>query len=420
MKKLIKVLLAAMVVFSLAACSSNSGDKETAEKTEIVIWHQLTDHHEAMLQEIVDEFNASQDKWTVTQLTQPSNEISAKVYEAVTNGTGPNLAWLYPNTALDYVEAGVALDFTPYFTDADYKDRVSAGIYKASTDYPDGKLHAIASTLTGPIMFYNQNLLDKYEQEIPTTWEELYNVCKVIVDGEKAEGNEIVGFGPDTVSYMGILTLPQMGLTYINDDGTITDWTNEKFIDYLKFWRQAEEEHVFQLVDSEGYHSGPFGNGNYVCYLGSSAGIGFITPNGFEMTTGPVPQFEGGNDYTETTVRALIGFTKDEVSDEGAAEFAKFFVNAANNKKFAMTYGAASPYLDVNADEEFKAFAESNPAIKALSSMNDFAGVRIQVANETTAQNEMDRALKQIIIEGADALTTMETAMSVANAALSE
>jgi multiple sugar transport system substrate-binding protein len=421
MKKFLTAILAVMMVFSLAACGKQEGgDKPADQPVEIMFWHTLTDHDEAMVDEIVKAFNAENEgKYIVKHETQPLEGFEAKVLEAVTNGVGPSLVWLYPGTATEYVGEGLAIDFGQYLTDADIKNRVSEGIWNSLTDYSDGKCHAIAGTLTGPIMFYNQDLLDKYNLAMPTTWDELYDVCKTVVDGEKAEGKTIMGFGPDSVDTLGIIVLEQLGLHYIDANKTANDWTNQKFVDWVNWWKKAESEGYFMLVDPEGYHSGPFGNQNYLCYMGSSAGIGYINHESFNMTTGPVPQVAGGKNYTETTLRALIGFTKDAKVDEGAAKFAAFFAKAENNAKFVETYGAASPYLDVANTDSYKKYAAGSPAIQALSLMTDYAGTRPNVVGQQGCKEAITQALK-IAVAGTDTVEALTTAQAQANSALSE
>jgi len=420
MKKFLTALLATLMLLTFAGCGKQGGGEE-AKASEIVFWHTLTDHDEEMVQEIVDAFNKEYEgKYHVTQETQPLDGFDGKVYEAVTNGVGPNVVWLYPNTAQEYIEAGLALDYGKYFTAADYKDRVSEGVYAASTEYADGKLHAVVATITGSIMFYNKELLEKYNLSIPTTWDELYAACKTVVDGEKAEGKSIVGFGPDSVDVLGIVTLEQLGLKYINSDKKADDWTNQKFVDWINFWKKAEGEGYFQLVDSEGYHSGPFGNQNYFCYMGSSAGMGYITPNGFTIVTGPVPQVAGGKQYTEITTRALIGFAKDEATDAGTAEFVKFFTKPENNLPFCQKYSASTPYKDVEESSVYQEYFKNSIANQALAGMLSYAGTRPSVSGERGARDALVAAMKKIIIDNADAATALSEAVTTANASLSE
>lgn len=421
MKKLFRILVTLLVAISLVACSNGGGNggKQEAAASEIVFWHTLTDHDEEMVQEIVDAFNAEfEGKYHVTQETQPLDGFAGKVYEAVTNGVGPNIVWQFPNTAQDYVEAGLSLDYSKYFTDADYKNRVSSGVYAASTEYADGGLHAVIATITGSIMFYNKELLEKYNLEIPTTWTQLYEACKTVVDGEKAEGNTIMGFGPDSVELIGLIPLEQMGLSYIDKNNTTADWTNEKFVEFVNWLKAAEAEGYFQLVDPEGYHSGPFGNQQYFCYMGSSAGMGYITPNGFTIVTGPVPQVEGGKNYTEITTRALVSFTKDEATDAGTAEFVKFFTKAEWNLPFCQKYSASTPFSDVESSSVYQEYYQNSIAQQALAGMLSYAGTRPSVAGESGVQEAMRAALKSIIIEGNDALETLTAQQAVANASL--
>ena len=421
MKKFLTALLALMMVMSLAACSGGGQGGKEEKASEIVFWHTLTDHDEEMVQEIVDAFNTEfEGKYHVTQETQPLDGFDGKVYEAVTNGVGPNVVWLYPNTAQEYIEAGLSLDYGKYFSAADYKDRVSPGVYAASTEYEDKGLHAVIATITGSIMFYNKELLEKYNLEIPKTWDDLYAACKTVVDGEKAEGKSIVGFGPDSVDVLAIVTLEQLGLKYINGSKKADDWTNQKFVDWVNFWKKAENEGYFQLVDSEGYHSGPFGNQNYFCYMGSSAGMGYITPNGFTIVTGPVPQVAGGKEYTEITTRALISFTKDDATDAGTAEFVKYFTKPENNLPFCQKYSASTPYKDVEESPVYKEYFDKSIANQALASMLSYAGTRPSVSGERGAREALVAAMKKIIIDNEDPTAALTQAVATANASLSE
>ncbi len=424
MKKLFKLISVALVAMMLVACSGGKGGNEGGEEaaaSEIVFWHTLTDHDEEMVQEIVDAFNAEYEgKYHVTQETQPLDGFAAKVYEAVTNGVGPNLVWQFPNTAQDYIDAGLSLDYSKYFSDADYKDRVSPGVYAASTDYADGGLHAVIATITGSIMFYNKELLEKYNLDVPVTWDDLLAACKTVVDGEKAEGKDIMGFGPDSVDVLAILALEQNGLSYIDDNNTANDWTNQKFIDWVNWWKEAEDAGYFQLVDPEGYHSGPYGNQQYFCYMGSSAGLGYITPNGFTILTGPVPQVAGGKEYTEITTRALVAFTKDEATDAGTAEFVKFFTKAEWNLPFCQKYSASTPFSDVEASDVYKDYFNNSVAQQALAGMLGYAGTRKSVAGEGSAKEAIMAAMRSIIIDDQDVVETLTNAQAIANAALGQ
>lgn len=53
----------------------------------------------------------------------------------------------------------------------------------------DGRLVAMPLYTNAPALFYRKDLLEKYDQQLPETWEELTNIAQIIQDGERAEGS---------------------------------------------------------------------------------------------------------------------------------------------------------------------------------------------------------------------------------------
>src|SRR5206468_12935450 len=54
----------------------------------------------------------------------------------------------------------------------------------------DGKLVALPIFTDAPALYYRKDLLDKYGAKVPTTWKELADTAKMVMDKERAAGNK--------------------------------------------------------------------------------------------------------------------------------------------------------------------------------------------------------------------------------------
>ena len=93
----------------------------------------------------------------------------------------------------------------------------------------DGALVAMPWFTDAGVLYYRKDLLEKYGKKPPTTWQELSDTAKAVVDGERRAGNEkILGFVFQAKAYEG-LTCDALewvdsfgGGTIVDDSGKIT------------------------------------------------------------------------------------------------------------------------------------------------------------------------------------------------------
>jgi trehalose/maltose transport system substrate-binding protein len=78
------------------------------------------------------------------------------------------------------------IDLASYMDGA--QDRHFEAIVENNT--VDGELKAMPWFTDAGVLYYREDLLDKYQQTVPETWEELGETARVIQEGERAEGNE--------------------------------------------------------------------------------------------------------------------------------------------------------------------------------------------------------------------------------------
>jgi len=91
----------------------------------------------------------------------------------------------------------------------------------------DGRLVGIPGFTDAPMLYYRTDLLEKYGFEPPTTWVELEDQARTIMEGEQSEGNpDFTGFVWQGNAYEG-LTCDALEWVASNGGGTIIDKESE-------------------------------------------------------------------------------------------------------------------------------------------------------------------------------------------------
>ena len=234
MKKLIAIILA---VLTVVACMAGCGAQNTpateapkadasvdtpaapaapAEAVKVVLWHTLTDHHQAALNKIIEGFNASQTEYVVVAEQQPYSEFDAKLLQSTSAGNGPDFCTMFPSDAINYMSEGYLFPFTKFVNDAeigmpDFKDQVASGLFAEITQWGGDEIYMIPSTFGSEVLYYNKTMFDALNLEAPKTWSDVEACAKAIY----AEYG-IAGFGTDSItdSFQGWVM--QAGSSYIN------------------------------------------------------------------------------------------------------------------------------------------------------------------------------------------------------------
>jgi trehalose/maltose transport system substrate-binding protein len=136
----------------------------------------------------------------------------------------------------------------------------------------DGKLVGLPAFTDAGVLYYRKDLLQKYGQKVPTTWQELTRVAKIVQDGERKAGNsKMWGFVFQGRAYEG-LTCNALewidsfgGGTIIDDEGQV-DVDNPQAVEALKLassWiKTISPEGVLNYAEEEA--RGAFQSGNAV------------------------------------------------------------------------------------------------------------------------------------------------------------
>lgn len=177
----------------VAACGGNSGgdggDTNGGDgPTQMLLWHGYTEADGQVLDQIVEEFNRSQDECAVTAEAIAWASITEKLITSLGAGNGPNLVVQGPDTSLGYVNQGAFQDVQAYYDDPATYTSVSA-LFPNHVEAVtwDGKTYGIPMGTAPFAVYYNTELWEAAgltDDDIPTTVDELLDVAATLTEGD--------------------------------------------------------------------------------------------------------------------------------------------------------------------------------------------------------------------------------------------
>lgn len=242
MKKLVSLILALMLVLSLGTAFAES------EKITLQFWHSMSGVNADSIDYMVKTFNESQDHIEVVATFQGDYYTSiANAIMAVSTGTGPDVI----QTGSDQVrmlsdEEGVVANMLDFLSEEEgvwYEDFYPGLIESYRMTLEDGTdyLAALPMGCSTPVLYCNKTLLDKAGCEIPTTWEEMEQVCATLVDGGFCE----YGFAQPRDSWYFWMIIPNYsGQEIFSEDG-LTLACRDGGIESFEFLKGLIEKNYF-------------------------------------------------------------------------------------------------------------------------------------------------------------------------------
>lgn len=350
-KRLLAALLSsALVMTTLAGCSSKSGSSdmvtELTEPITIEMWHYMNGGQAEALNSIIEDFNATNDKGiTVNAISQGSiGDLNKKVISAAQSNSLPAIINVYPDLATGLIEDNKLVDLALFINDenvgmADEMDDFVDTFIEETSQWGEGKIYGLPMTKSTEVLYVNKNMLESLgytlEDLEDLTFEKLAEISNKAVTELG-----VAGFGFDSSSNAFISSLKMDGPDFVESNGTI-NVDNEWVREYMTFFQQQAQSGAFRIAGEDKFLSNPFVNQKMLCYQGSSAGYAYLNnDDAFEIAVVEVPVFQGKDKAVMQQGASL--FVTNNVSAEAqyaAYEFVKFATNAENTAKFATATG---------------------------------------------------------------------------------
>lgn len=225
MKKLLSLVLAAIMVLSLAACAGKSDTSTTAadgnaaattEKTatsdKAKTYYVLTGSAEgnavyAVFDTIVKDYQAevNPDFNVEYEVITSTSDLWQKLQMYYTANTLPDIFAISNGTlSEEMIKNNKLVNITDALTEAGHLDDVVPSLVDYFTS-EDGQMYMFPSTFSSEFFVYRKPVFEKYGLEVPTTWEEFLDVCQKLKDnGEYA----YVMRGADYVQFLRFASFP--------------------------------------------------------------------------------------------------------------------------------------------------------------------------------------------------------------------
>lgn len=351
MKKALSIgLLLFSTALVTAACGSNSEDKNTDAsgkqtsdgKITLDFWSFWgSGARQEVIEEIIDDFNQSQDEIEVKYSYQPWGDIWTKSLSAITAGNPPDVIVQDINSVAQRAEAQQATNLSEYV-----KDGMSDEFYPQLWDTVEyeGDPYAIPFNTDTQVIFYNKQIFKEVgisEDQLPQTWDELETVAHKL-DVKKGDDFERIGFYPLWNLGADVWALnADNGVSWFDKDEKVSIDTENKVeaLDWILDWQDYYGQDTINRLEAE-FGSGvadPFISGlvamraqniNYYSSLMENA------PDDFDFGVIQIPEKEKGSGHWSWGGGFVLEVPQGAKNPEASYKFIEYLSTPEVQEKF--------------------------------------------------------------------------------------
>lgn len=412
MKKVFKGLVMFIAAILLSACGGGNENANDSGTKNITFWGSWSGDQVAQLNELIGQYNDSQDQYKVTYKVQ--DNVEEKLLTGMAGGEIPDvILWDRVNTSM-YAQKDALLDLDELISQDDidmssfYEETVKEMQY-------DDKQYGIPLLVDNRSLFYNKMLLDEAGVEPPTTWDELLETAEKTT---KWDGNKLVqaGFSMDDVGLFN-MWIQQAGGSMLNDDYTETAFNSEAGAEVLDFWdKLMNEAKVYQQGFNDG--SDAFAAGKVaMMYNGPWALSDYDKVDGLEY--GIVPPVTGPNgDKGALTGGFGLVIPKTAKNQDAAWDFIKWWTT---NPDVGIEFAKISTWLPANMEAAKDPYFTENEQYKAFVETMEFAKIRPTVPGYSDVESlALIPQLENVMSGKTTPEKALETAQTQGNKILKE
>lgn len=371
----------ALVGLTIAGCAgqgAGGGDDTNADgKIVLDFWNGFTGPDGPALQQVVDDFNASQDNIEVKTNIMPWDTLYQKVLTSVASDGGPDIIAMSASRIPQFADEGLFMPVDDYYENADNDSAALAEAAVEASIY-DGQNYGVPVNYAPMMMYYNKDLfaaagLDP--EAPPATWDEFATMVPQLSKDENGDGKPeqyaIALADHETVPIFPSL-LWGTGGGIVSEDGSTSTLGDPETIEALEFWVSLVTEQQASPIGLSGADADKL-------FQTGKAAIEIVGPwmtTGFDeagLNYGLAKPFAGPSDDAVLADVVSMGVPSNASEDvkNAAYEFFAFW----NSPEGQITWANGSGFPPTRADVADQVTESPYPAIFGAPDVADSARV---------------------------------------------
>lgn len=384
--------LSVMVGGNPVVIKAGGGQKFAPKATvNVKIWSSQVKQNGVAFRSLMDQFEKENPNIKITvdnfNDTASYDIINEKLAQAATAGGLPNIATGYENWVPAFVDSKVILGLNKFISGpnglsakdlSDYRPQMlTRGIFPQYAN----ETYTWVFSNSGPVMYYNQDLLDSVSLKVPTTWDEFIAASKAVSTKSAGKVAGLV-FSPKTVSEI-VAGMFSRGATIFDYKANKAIFTDKAAVDHLTMLYTGVKEGWLVTSDPNQRFDDQnrFIKGEAAFYIGSTSGRSYIATElakegakKINWNGTVLPHGKGLQPLTTLYGGAALAFkAKSEDEDNATWEVLKFMGSAGFQAQWASSSGYVPATKTTIDNPTYKAFLDKAPQNKIPLVVFDFA-----------------------------------------------
>ena len=178
-KKFLGLSAIAALAVGLASCGQSADNSHTID-----FYTTAGDDYMVPLNAAKAKYESENAGWTVNITNGFSyDSLKTKVTQCLSANTQPSVAYCYPDHVANYLKTGKVVNMQTFiddeklgFTAEEWNDFVPSYM-EEGTAYEKEGMYSLPMSRSTEVIYYNKTVFDANNISVPTTWDQLWNVC---------------------------------------------------------------------------------------------------------------------------------------------------------------------------------------------------------------------------------------------------